>query len=373
MGSWLNSTQNRLSVLQDVYNRHERLLGLGFFLAGILWDALTLASIDNPIDNVILISYLAGLTAVIVLDIRLRTDRLSWRWKTDPEVILRSAIQFLLGALFSAFVIFYARSITWSTHLAFWILLVVGAVVNEFLTRRLSSFPAQLAFLLFTTTTLCAYLFPVLSGEMSLAMFRWALVAGLLVSGVVLALGLKWGRVPRTSWRRLGIIESVVLLVLAVTLDAGYRYNWIPPVPLSVQHGGVYNSAERIDDTFQLEWSTRQRGWLSPDYARTLYRNDGEPVYAFTSVFAPTRLEETLIHEWQREDSTGWTTTDRIGYRMNGGREDGYRGVTFKRNVSQGNWRVIIQTEGGKVLSRIPFRIESPPEDEVTWVRRLTR
>ena len=363
---------NWVSRVQEYYGAHERALGLTFFLAGIVWDALTLRTIDNPVDNLILIGYLTGLTLVLVLDIRAHTDGLGWKRIEDPQAWLRAAMQFLLGALLSAFVIFYSRSITWSAHLAFWLILVVGAVMNEFLTRKLSSFPAQLAFLAFCSATMLAWLLPVMAGEMSLRMFRLALLSSLVLTAAIFAYGRRKGRVRSMKF---GPLEVWIVPLLLIFLDVSYRANWIPPVPLSVQQGGMYNKVERTQNRFTLEWKTRDRGFLSPDYARTVYWEPGERVYGFTAVFAPTRLENVVVHEWQRWDtgSESWMVTDRIDYRMSGGREDGYRGTTFKQNMSPGQWRIVVKTAEGKVLTRIPFEVVPGPPEGVFWTRTLER
>lgn len=358
--------------IKDFYESHERMLGLTFFAAGMIWDALTLRTIDNLIDNLILLGYLAGLTTVIVLDVRAHSGKLTISRIEDPRAWLRAALQFLLGALLSAFVIFYARSVTWSSHLAFWLILVVGAVMNEFLTRKLSSFPAQLALLFLCSVTMLAWLLPVMTGEMSLRMFRAALLISLVLTAAVFWYGKRLGRVESTKW---GPVESWIVPILFALLEVGYRQNWIPPVPLSAQQGGVYNDVSWEEEDFVLSWDTRQRGLFAPDYARTVYWAPGERVYCFTAVFAPTRLSKQVVHEWQRFDTTAeeWMTTDRIEYRMSGGREGGYRGTTYKRNMSEGKWRVLVKTEEGKMLTRIPFDVVEGSPDGVFWTRTVTR
>jgi hypothetical protein len=361
-----------LASVREFYDTHERVLGLTFFVAGMVWDALTLRTIDNLVDNLILLGYLAALTSVLVLDIRAHTGQLTLKRIQDPSAWLRGALQFLLGALLSAFVIFYSRSITWSTHLAFWLVLVSGAVLNEFITRRLSSFTAQLALLFVCGSTMLAWLLPVMTGEMSLRMFRMALGISFVLTAGVFWYGKRCGRV-RTAWW--GPSEVWMIVVLLALMDIGYRANWIPPVPLSVQQGGIYNAVERDGDSFELTWSSKQSGILAPDYARTVYWTPGEPVYCFSAVFAPTRMTKQVVHEWQRLDveSDTWLTTDRIDYRMNGGRKDGYRGTSFKRNMMPGSWRVLVKTEEGKMLTRIPFEVVEGPPEGVFRVRSITR
>jgi hypothetical protein len=358
--------QQWIPTVRTFYEEHERALALTFFLAGILWDALTLRTIDNLVDNLILSGYLVALTAVLLLDLNLQAGRLKTERVKDPEAWLRGTTQFLLGALLSAFVIFYSRSVTWSAHLAFWVILVIGAVLNEFLTRKVSIFPAQLAFLTFCSATMFAWLVPVLVGTMSLWVFRLSLLCSLLWSAGVFWYARRLGRLHMT---RFGPLSAWIVPALLLFLDMGYRYNWIPPVPLSVQEGGVYNRVERQGDHFLLEWQTDRTGWFAPDYAKTVYREPGEPVYGFAAVFAPTRLKQTLVHEWQQWDpaTETWRTTDRIPYRMNGGREEGYRGTTRKQNIAPGRWRIVVETEEGKVLTRIPFEVaDQRPEEPLT-------
>lgn len=361
-----------IDSVKSFYEAHERALGVTFFAAGMVWDALTLRTIDNLVDNLILLGYLGALTTVLVLDIRAHAGKLTLKRIEDPTAWLRAAVQFLLGALLSAFVIFYSRSITWSTHLAFWLILVSGAILNEFLTRRLSSFPAQLALLFLCGSTMLAWLLPVLSGEMSHRMFRLALGISFILTAAVYWYGRKLGRTKASKW---GPVEGWVIAILLSLLDVGYSANWIPPVPLSVQQGGIYNQVDREGDVFDLTWQTKTVGLMAPDYARTVYWSPGQAVYCFTAVFAPTRMSKQVIHEWQRYDagSDTWLTTDRIEYRMNGGRKEGYRGTTFKRNMMPGAWRVLVKTEEGKMLTRIPFDVVEGSPEGVFRVRTVRR
>ena len=364
--------ERNLKVAEATYRKNERILGLVFFLSGILWDALTLRRIDNLVDNLILIGYLLLLTSILIVDIRFkRSDAPSARLKQAGSWV-RPATQFLLGALLSAFLIFYSRSISWATNFGFLLVLVVGLVFNEFLNRRLSSFPAQLTLLFFCSASMFAYLFPVAAKFMSPWLFRAALVASLALCMSVFIIGKRAGRVKH---RRFGPLEIWILVLATLAMDFAYQNNWIPPVPLSVEEGGVYNLVSRNGDSFRLEWDTQHRGIFAPEYARTFFYNEGDLVYCFTSVFAPTQLKERLYHVWQRYDSSAreWISTDRIGFDMRGGRSKGYRGMTLKRKVGVGEWRVIVETGEGKILTRIPFTIVARTAELVVERRTLTR
>ena len=78
-----------------------------FFFVGFIWDTVTLKRIDNRFDNGLLISYLVLLGASIVISTLLDRDRLNWNWLYRFRMWIQLGIQFLLGGLFSAFVVFY--------------------------------------------------------------------------------------------------------------------------------------------------------------------------------------------------------------------------------------------------------------------------
>lgn len=95
----------------------------------------------------------------------------------------------------------------------------------------------------------------------------------------------------------------------------------------------------------------------------------GDTVHGFAAVFAPTDLQTTVYHRWQYYDEKRktWVDTDRPGYRVVGGRHSGYRGVTFKRHVHPGPWRVTVETPDGRPIGRIRFdvvRADSPRDPD---------
>ena len=59
----------------------------------------------------------------------------------------------------------------------------------------------------------------------------------------------------------------------------------------------------------------------------------------------------------ERQDK--WLTTDKLGFEITGYRDGGYRGITRKKNVQEGKWRVNIETEEGVLLGKINFDIIS--------------
>lgn len=341
-----------------------------FFLGGVTWDALTLRRIDNFFDNAILLSYLALFTFVVVADILIKADQFKGDWQKKITPWLGPITQFLLGALLSAIVIFYARSIAWASQFGILGLLVVGMVANEFLYRRISSLTTTLIMLCGSSTFILAWLYPVLFQSMSPWLFRLACVSGLALSGSVLLLA---NRLGQASFHRWGSLPIWSLIGFVVVINIGYEKDWIPPVPMSVTAGGVYQKADKVGDTYELEYLTTSWIELFPTYGKKFYYESGDTVSCFTSIFAPTNMNERIFHVWERynESTASWQPTDRIGFRISGGRDDGYRGLTRKRNVSLGRWRVVVETNRGKILSRIPFDVvEKPEEKEARWIHK---
>jgi hypothetical protein len=125
-----------------------------------------------------------------------------------------------------------------------------------------------------------------------------------------------------------------------------------------MKFGGVFHEVRKAGERFELAY---QKHWLQFwKHSDDPFPAD-EPVYCFTAVFAPVRLETTIYHHWySRPDKTGaFSPVDRIPIRIQGGREGGYRAYTFKQGLVAGDWRVDVETEDGRVLGRVRFTVEA--------------
>jgi hypothetical protein len=342
-----------------------------FFFAGVTYDTVTLTRIDRFLDNLILLAYLTLLGVLIVLKGRADLEKLhdeSVRTGKGAELLARAepyypmAIQFLLGGLFSAYAIFYSQSASLTTTAVFFCLLVALLVGNEFLHDRLSNL--KLLVSLYALVAFCFFTFflPVVTGIMNSVM---------VVLGAVLSLGLAlrlvelvYQRSPHRS--RTDVAKTCVPAVAVVAiLVLFYFINWIPPVPLSLKFGGIYRQVERVDGLYRL---TFERGawYQAMKRSDNPFRGEG-PAYCFTAVFAPVDLKTTIYHRWQYRPGTSqrssatrdFSTTDRIPIRISGGREGGYRGYTIKQHVPPGEWRVDVETDDGRVIGRVRFRVEA--------------
>ena len=340
-----------------------------FFFAGVTYDTVTLTRIDRLLDNLILLLYLMVLGVLIVLKGRTDLQKIHGEPVTTgkaahvldrAEPYYPMGIQFLLGGLFSAYTIFYSQSASLTTTAVFFGLLVLLLVGNEFLHDRLSSL--KLLISLYALVAFCFFTFflPVLTGIMN-----WIMV----VLGAVLSLALALRVLElvyqgQTSRARMELVKAggPAVAVVAV-LIAFYFLNWIPPVPLSLKLGGIYHQVEKVDGLYHLTFE-------KPAWYQVMKRSDNPfhgdgPAYCFTAVFAPVDLKTIIYHRWQyrmvtpgRSSKGDFSTTDRIPIRISGGREGGYRGYTIKQHVPPGEWRVDVETEDGRVIGRVRFRVE---------------
>ena len=147
----LTSIRSRVTHLSDKLQTSilKPIFPAFFFFAGVTYDSLTLTRIDRPLDNLILMLYLAVLGVLVILTGRFQLglipppwDHTSWNalslvHRAQPH--LAKALQFLLGGLFSAYAIFYSQSTSFSTTAIFLGIIVVFLIGNEFLQSRYSS------------------------------------------------------------------------------------------------------------------------------------------------------------------------------------------------------------------------------------------
>ena len=86
-----------------------------------------------------------------------------------------------------------------------------------------------------------------------------------------------------------------------------------------MKFGGIYHEVKKTGDRFELSFAKQ---WFRP--------NSGKP----------------------------FTHADRIPIKINGGREGGYPAYTFKQRLDQGDWRMDVDAEDGRVIGLVSVRAE---------------
>src|SRR5690606_438844 len=114
-----------------------------------------------------------------------------------------------------------------------------------------------------------------------------------------------------------------------------------------LKESGIYHALDRDGSAYVLTGEGAGPWWdPRPDRVHLL---PGEPLYAFSAVFAPTRFGTTIVHRWQRydPDARAWVTQSRIEFPMTGGRTQGFRGYSMITPALPGAFRVRVETENG--------------------------
>ena len=214
-----------------------------FFVLGFLWDSLTLGRIDRLYDITILCSYLCLLSLCLFLfniaeDGKLENTRFQKYVQYFPF-----AIQFFLGGLSSAYVIYFSRSVSLSKTAAFFVILVFLLFANELFKKRISNKYLQFGAYFFVSFTFFSFMLPVFLARMNTFIF---ILAGLVSMATTLGLLLIiYNKSPST---RAEIKLPVMLGVLAAIytmINIFYYFNLIPPVPLALEKGMAAHKSHR--------------------------------------------------------------------------------------------------------------------------------
>lgn len=347
------------------YKQHQRFVPAAFFFGGVAWDSATLNRIDAWLDSTILLAYIITLGTLIIIALCVEHEKLAKPFFLKHRTWYPLAIQFLMGALFSAYFIFYMQSASFqSESIIFLVILAALLISNEFLRDKLLN--AYVLFALYYLASVSFFIFflPVAFKTIGYGIFLMSCIIGLAIVGGMLYFLLK--KDVFLEIKRVYKIGGMVLGIFGL-LNLFYMQNWIPPVPLSMKEGAIYRGLERQGDAFVLRYAQPKwyEFWVDSD--KEFLYVEGDTVFTFAAVFAPTELETQIYHAWHHFDESqqAWVQTDEIAVNIEGGRDAGYRTYTRKRRVSPGRWRVDVKTEFHQILGRIPFTIV-PVDSSVT-------
>jgi hypothetical protein len=339
--------------------QHERSIAVGFFVAGFVFDMLTLGRIDSWLMIGQQALYL--LLLVVVL-----THMLLGQESAEPHGVKRwyfryrsALVHFLLGALLNLYTLFFFKSASLLVSFAFLGALVLLLLANE--SARFKGLGLSFKFVLLSLCLLSffAAVVPVFVGSIGLAVFLLSLLvacaAPLGVAAWIRALAPAHFAQAR---RQILIPFGCVLLGFLVF----YLFRLIPPVPLSIPFIGVYHEVERTPEGYLL--SHERPGWrLWHNGDQKFAAQPGDKVYVFFRVFSPARFSDQVLMRWYWKDaSRGWTLQDSIPIKIVGGREQGFRGYGVKAKYQPGAWKVQVETTDGREIGRVYFDLQVVPE-----------
>lgn len=340
------------------------------FLAGFLFDAITIDRIDASADIIIQMVYMTLLTGLLILQVRGHENL----W-TPPRILKKvwsynvEALHFLYGGLLSAYVILYFRSSSAGRTMVFFVFLGALLILNEMPQIRKVAHEIRLALYSFCVCSFLIYLIPIIIGRMGNAIFIFSVFISAVivwfVSGFLVSSGSdKTERQIRLFWPAAAFFIAIVVL---------YSFQLIPPVPLSVQYQGIFHKVSIENRTYTLQY-------LKPPFY-TFWKRDslpfifspGDPVYYFVRVFAPSRFKHTALIRWSfyDEQKKEYLESDRVPLEITGGRDQGFRGFVAKNRYKPGKWRVTTETSDGRIMGALNFEIrEDKNPNARVWATR---
>lgn len=343
--SWVQLSMQRVRRLTDF-------LPAIFFVAGFVWDALTIGHNVVASDLWIFAGYLLCAAIILYLigrpiPIENSEGRLVSVFKRHYSPRLPYfLLQFLFGSLFSALFILYFKS---SSHWLSWLMslaLAILLVANEFLEDKYKRFTLSWSMFGLCAMLLFNFALPFLLGSIHAV---WFYLSTLL--GASLAFWL-YKKTPN----HLGSIKPVA--GIAALLMAAYAADMIPPVPLVKRDVVVAFELDKANGQYRLSQQASPWWVFWRKTSNDLDMVAGQRVYCFSSIFAPPGLEAKLFHRWQHYNKKqGWVTQSRIGFDLSGGRYEGFRGYTYKNNLAAGDWRVSVETENEKTITVHKFSV----------------
>jgi hypothetical protein len=358
---------NSITTFRTKYKKYE---GLTFFIIGFLFDVFTLRRIDDWLKLGFQVAFVFLLALFLLRDYRWKQK--PWEpfggfrkiWKYEVEIV-----HFLFGSLLSAFVIFYFKSSSLSHSLFFLSFLAILMVMNESTRFREQGLTLRICLWNFCLSSFLIYFLPLIFGYLSTGLFILAIFLSSIIFSLFIFALYKLTLDKETYKKTLlwkHVLPSVGVTVFLLTT---YFLKIIPPVPLSMTFGGIYHNIEKENGNFKL-YSLKPwyRFWSHGDY--DFLARDGEKIFCFVRVFAPAKFSDKVYVRWSTLDSRShsYETQDRIIMPLSGGREEGFRGSTFKANYHPGLWRVSIETEDERVIGTIDFKVEvDPSSDERVW------
>lgn len=343
-----------VNQVKTFFETYERLLMPTTLLFGTIVDFITFRTLNIETTFLILGVYLLLCVLCIVVLNTKQHDRV--------RIAAKFLIQFTFGALLSSSFVFYWFSGAFSVSWPILALVVVLMISNESFRHFYLKPIVQLSIFYFVLFSFLTLLFPFLVhsvepiwfyviGDVSFAtMFLFVMILAKYIESI----------------RRVRVHVLFSSILILVFMNLFYVLDVIPPIPLSLREAGVYHSVVRSGAGYQTHAEKESLlDRVMP--GQTIHiTSSNRRVFVFASIFAPTDLNTTIVHEWNFYDETKkkWVVKDELTYHISGGREDGYRGYSNKSSVEPGKWRVDVQTKKGQTLGRVRFdvkEVESTP------------
>lgn len=354
--------------MKELYGKYHGYFPAAFFIGGFLFDLLTTDRIDQSFSLIQQVVYLFLLTIFVYWEVVppkafiKESGILSKIWSYHVE-----ALHFLFGSLLSLYTIFYFKSSSLMTSFLFMLFLAGILIINELPRFQKLGIAIRFAMLALCLASYFIYLVPVVSGSIGMFAFILSIILSLAIYAFLVA------KVDKKIEDKKFVRNRVILpgLIINISFILLYFFKILPPVPISLKYIGIYHSIEKQNGDFYLNYERDWwRFWQSG--AQTYVRREGDKVYCFVSIFSPTQFAEKLNLVWFKKTIGGWSVHDTIPIPILGGRDQGYRGYTYKGNFETGDWQIRVVTSDDREVGRIYFSVEDgDPSEQREWRRDI--
>lgn len=343
------------------YERNEVRFSIAFFVAGFLFDIITLSEVDDWFSILQQFLYLAIIGGFLFLETK--HSQAEWTPHKSLQKIweYRSlVVHFLLGSLLSVYSLFYFKSSSIVSSFLFMGIIFSLMVANEIQRVQSAGIWVKLVLWILSLISFLSILVPVVIGSVGyIAFFLTLLCTGLILYSI-------FKQIRKLSLPLEYLKKQVY--IPAISTVAGfilfYLLGFIPPVPLSAKFMGIYHNIEKYGDQYHLYHSNPYwKFWNHGD--QNFYARPGDKIHFFMNIYSPARFSDSVNIHWLYDNpKTGWETWDRIPVQISGGREEGFRGYTFKSKYAAGDWRIQLETTDGREIGRISFTVYDDPSTE---------
>lgn len=344
--------------VEDLAEWYMRYISPLALVAGFIADNLILLRrVDVWTSHALLFSYLALAALCIVVLNLITSGRIRTPWVLKVTPLIPVVAQFAFGGLFSGYLSLYSRSASFPLSWIF-VVIVAGLLLgNERFVRQYMKFSFQISMFFAVLFSFLIFFLPVVFHSLSPWMF--VLSGAMSLAGITLFMHFIGYLMPELLKRERTRVARIIAVIFII-FNILFFSNAIPPLPLALKSAGIYHSVERTEDgIFHL--GAESKPWYSEYLPHTtvFHRAPGDIAYAYSAVFAPSGISTVILHEWQRYDApTGeWFTKATVRYPIVGGRDGGYRGYSFIKDISEGTWRVNVITQYGQLIGRISFTV----------------
>ncbi len=352
--------QAKRNQLMQFYKTHETRFHIGFFLIGFIFDYFFTGEVD---DLFMLIQQLVYLIAIAVI-ISLEHLSVAGLYPINPEnkfwKYRNLVLHFCLGTILNMYSFFFLKSASVFTSIIFVLFMLIVIVANELPRVQESGVNVKWALWTLCLFSFFSVIFPLILGFVGWLPFLIGAVATVLCLYLHVRGMMKYQPNLKELMRAFAQPGIAVVAVFVLL----YMLRLVPPVPLAVQDMGIYHQLEKREGRYILSHEKPfWKFWETGD--QTFKFRPGDPIFFFAKVFSPGRFSDEVVIHWLFKDPrAGWMTSDKVRMQITGGREQGFRGYSIKKNYQAGDWRVQVETTDGREIGRLYVSIEPDPGTE---------